>query len=141
MALTYQQIIDELPEDWQKTMLAMYDSGASDREVMRELNLTPYRWDTLMKELSGDFGETVELGRMLSHAWWETLGRKSVKSKDLNTQLYVAVMKNRFGWSEKQNDPGVNGVDAGNMSDDDLNRMVKDLLAKWEQGRGKTVAS
>lgn len=139
MAMTYESIVAELPEDWQKTALAMYDSGASDREVMRELGLTPSRWKTLEQALTGEFMEVVELGRMLSHAWWETLGRKSVKDKDLNTSLYVAVMKNRFGWSEKQNDPNISGVDASNLSDEDLNRMVKDLMAKWEQARGKTA--
>ena len=70
----------------------------------------------------------------------QSLGRKGVLDpKLLDTTLYVAVMKNRYGWSEKQNDPHVTGVDAGNLSDDDLNRMVKDLMAKWEQARGKTV--
>ena len=68
------------------------------------------------------------------------MGRKGVLDpKLLDTTLYVAVMKNRYGWSEKQNDPNVSGLDAGNLSDDDLNRMVKDLMAKWEQARGKTV--
>jgi hypothetical protein len=139
MALDYDSVLAELPKDWQKTALAMYDSGASDREVMRELGLTPTRWRILEQSLTGDFPEVVELGRMLAHAWWETLGRKSVLDKDLNTPLYVAVMKNRFGWSEKQNDPNVSAVDGKNLSDEDLNRMVKDLMAKWEQARGKTV--
>jgi hypothetical protein len=139
MALNYDTVLAELPDDWQKTALAMYDSGASDREVMRELGLTPTRWRILEQSLTGEFPEVIELGRMLAHAWWETLGRVNIKEKDLNTPLYVAVMKNRFGWSEKQNDPHVTGVDGKNLSDDDLNRMVKDLMAKWEQARGKTV--
>lgn len=140
MALDYDTIIEELPEDWQKTALAMYDSGASDREVMRELGLTPYRWDTLMQSLTGEFGEVVELGRMLSHAWWESLGRKGVlEPKLLDTTLYVAVMKNRYGWSEKQNDMTV--TDGKNLSEDDLNRMVKELMTKWEKTKGKTVLS
>ena len=70
MAMTYESIVAELPEDWQKTALAMYDSGASDREVMRELGLTPSRWKILEQSLTGEFMEIVELGRMLSHAWW-----------------------------------------------------------------------
>lgn len=139
MALDYDKVVAELPEDWEKTALAMYDSGASDREVMRELNLTPTRWRILEQSLTGRFPEIVELGRMLAHAWWETLGRKGIYNKDLNTPLYVAVMKNRFGWSEKQNDPNVSGLDAQNLGEDDLNRMVKELMAKWEQAKGKTV--
>lgn len=139
MALDYDKVVAELPEDWEKTALAMYDSGASDREVMRELNLTPTRWRILEQSLTGRFPEIVELGRMLAHAWWETLGRKGIYNKDLNTPLYVAVMKNRFGWSEKQNDPNIGGLDAQNLGEDDLNRMVKDLMAKWEQAKGKTV--
>ncbi len=140
MALSYDTVLAELPDDWQKTALSMYDSGASDREVMRELGLTPARWRILESSLTGDFPEIVELGRMLAHAWWETLGRKGVMDpKMLDTSLYVAVMKNRYGWSEKHNDPNVSGVDAGNMSEDDLNRAVKELMAKFEDGRGKTA--
>jgi hypothetical protein len=61
-------------------------------------------WDRWLKE-EPLFSETIKTGRMLSHAWWMSTGRKGtiiVKGAPMvNTALWFINMKNRFGWRDK----------------------------------------
>ncbi len=120
--------------DWQKKMLAMYAAGCSNREVMRELDLTPNRWRALEKDiLASDFAELVEYGLMLSAAWWEEQGRVNLRNKDFNTSLWLANVKARLGW----------GTDAANESEmqasdsEDLKRQLSVLMDKYSNGPAK----
>lgn len=120
--------------DWQKKMLAMYAAGCSNREVMRELDLTPNRWRALEKDiLASDFAELVEYGLMLSAAWWEEQGRVNLRNKDFNTSLWLANVKARLGW----------GTDAANENEmqasdsEDLKRQLNILMDKYSNGPAK----
>jgi hypothetical protein len=128
--------LDKNPE-WRKTVLSLYDQGASDREVMRELSLTPGAWDTLYKDvLESDFQELVDFGRAMSHAWWESQGRINLKTKGFNTSLWTINMKNRFGWSEKT-EQSLTQIDFENMDDSVLIKKITELNKKMDLGRGK----
>ena len=136
------QILAELEKresNWRKEMLSLYDQGASDREVMRELGLTPAQWNTLSRDpMSSDFLEISELGRLMAHAWWEAEGRKNLYNNKFNTALYKFQMSNRFGWSEKT-ESSLTNIDFANMDDQVLMKEIRELSARLELGRSKTT--
>lgn len=117
-------------EDWRREALNMYDQGAFDREVMRELDLQPDEWRVLFGDPSyNDFRELVTVGRAYSAAWWEMQGRKNIHNPKFNTTLYKSMMSNHFGWSDKS-ETSTTRLDFSNMSNDDLVRTVKELSEK-----------
>ena len=123
-------ILEKRDKDWRAEALNLYDQGAFDREVMRQLDLTPEKWKLLMEDIYiSDFREVVEVGRALSHAWWETQGRKNLYNSKFNTQLYKTMMSNHFGWSDKS-ETSMTRLDFENMNDADLLRTIKGLSAK-----------
>lgn len=49
-----------------------------------------------------DFAQLVDYGRLAAKAWWMELGRKGASGKhSINYSVWYAVMKNRFGWSDR----------------------------------------
>lgn len=117
-------------DKWRDTILAMYDQGASDREIMRYLNLTPAAWQMLRDDIvTSDFGELIELGKMYSWAWWEAQGRKNLNTKQFNASLWTINMKNRFGWSEKS-EQSLTNVDVLTLDTESLNEKARKLQAK-----------
>jgi hypothetical protein len=133
-------ILDKLgarEHDWRREALNLYDQGAFDREVMRELDLTPEMWRVLTESPNyREFSEVVEIGRAFSAAWWETQGRKNLNNSKFNTALYKSMMSNHFGWSDKT-EQSMTRLDFSNLNDDDLFRTIKELSAKLE-GSTKT---
>lgn len=95
----------DLSEGWQTTVLEMYKEGASDVEVkalIYELrgSFSNDLWDRWLEE-EEQFSETIKVGKMLSAAWWQSAGRKNLKSGDFNYTGWYMNMKNRFGWKDK----------------------------------------
>lgn len=126
-------------EDWRKEMVHLYDDGASDREVMRELGITPIQFEILYKDISSsDFRELAELGNVLAHAWWEAQGRKNLFNNKFNTQLYKFQMGNRYGWSEKT-ESSLTRLDFSNMDDQSLMREIEDLQKRLERRAATSV--
>jgi hypothetical protein len=127
---------DKFPE-WRKTLVDLYDQGASDVEVMRALRLSPSAFEALAKDqLESDFGELVAFGHTLSKAWWMQQGRTNLHTKGFQTSLYTINMKNRFGWSEKQ-EISQGEAEFSNMSDEDLQKKIETLRKKFSLSRGK----
>ena len=119
----------KVPE-WRKTLLGLYDQGASDREVMRELGLTPGAFEVLYNDMiESDFRELVDIGHVYAHAWWEGQGRKNLTTRGYNTSLWTINMKNRFGWSEKT-EQSLTNIDVSDMDDEKLMRTIKDLNSR-----------
>ena len=88
-------------------MLQLYAEGCSDVEVHTELEIsgdTFYRW---IKE-NPEFSETVKQGKELSKAWWLAQARRCLEyssgpgTSRLDAALWYMNMKNRFGWSDRQ---------------------------------------
>lgn len=126
-------------DDWRKTMMSMYAEGASDREVLVALKLSPGAWRLLEENvLDSDFSELVTLGRIWAQAWWERMGRTNLTTPKFNTALWGLQMKNRFGWSEKSEESRVN-IDMTNKDDATLQREIEDLKKQYEKTRGKTT--
>lgn len=85
---------------WAKILLEEYSQGASDVEVCAELKLTEKEFDQRLIE-DELFARLVQIGRMQAKAFWYKQGRLGLRDRTFNGKLYVDIMKNRFGWSER----------------------------------------
>ena len=134
----FEKVVPELEsreELWQKEMLDLYLQGASDYEVMRELDLTPAKWATMEQAaFDSNFRETVEVGRAMARAWWETIGRTNIKNTKFNTALYKFNMANRFGWTEKS-ETSMTNVDFSNMDNQTLNDTIQGLYKRLQDAK------
>ncbi len=75
--------------------------GASIEELGLELDVgytTIYRW----MEQHEDFRQAVKKGREYSQGWWMKEAREALRDGKFNSTLWYMNMKNRFGWSDKQ---------------------------------------
>jgi len=131
--------LEKTHENWRKTLLEMFKEGASDREVCCALQLSKGAWDTLMAaQLECDFAELVDMGRLVSQAWWETQGRKNLHNGKFQYGGWTIQMKNRFGWSEKS-ESSMTQLDLNSLDDAALSREIKLLLKANDTGRAKTT--
>lgn len=96
----------DLEPGWQETILALYEMGASDAEVKAEIyrmrgSFSNDLWDRWKRD-EPQFSEAIKAGKMLSEAWWHSMGRLSLQNKEFSYTGWYMNMKNRFGWSDKQ---------------------------------------
>jgi len=88
-------------EDMCDKVVELMSQGASKCEVGLELGITEdtfYRW---IKEHKL-FSEAVKKGEWFSKGAWEKMGRLSLRDKDFNYTGWYMNMKNRHGYSDKQ---------------------------------------
>lgn len=98
--------IDSLPKEWYKDVLALYKEGASDVEIKALIyewrgSFSNDLWDRWLRE-EPEFSETIRAGRLLSEAWWNRSGRENLVNREFNFHGWYMNMRNRFGWSDKQ---------------------------------------
>ena len=98
--------VKTLPQDWEEVILSMYAEGAGDVEVMKQIwewtgSFSYKLWERWIKE-EDRFKEVIDMGGILSKAWWERNGRKNIDNKGFNSVLWYMNMKNRFGWADTQ---------------------------------------
>ena len=121
------QLVDTQPlkSTWAITAINEYKEGASDVEVASTLNIT---METFHKEYESTllFKQIVDLGRMLSTAWWYKQGRTNLHNKAFNNMLWIFNMKNRQGWAEKT-ESTTNDVP---MDQKSLDELQSDIMAK-----------
>jgi hypothetical protein len=98
--------IESLPKEWYKEVLELYTNGAADIEIFALIykwrgSFSNDLWARWMKEES-QFSETIKIGRSLSESWWNKEGRTNLKEKSFNYTGWYMNMKNRFGWTDRQ---------------------------------------
>lgn len=104
----------DFPKDWKQRVLEEYKSGASDVEIYASyLDICHETFTRLLNEDS-EFSETIKKGRKLSEAWWVANGRINLKDKDFNYTGWYMNMKNRFRWTDRQEQShgGIEGAPA-----------------------------
>ncbi len=120
-----------LPSGWEKTLASEYLEGASDVEVRAKLRMTQGVWDSLYGDpVNTQFREVVDFGHILSKAWWMSKARKNLHDKTFNANLWLMVMKNQFGWSEKTT---FTTKEVTELSDDELMERIKELNKKVDK--------
>ena len=127
--------------DWVTKVRELYDEGATDVEVMKELKWTEKKFSEYYTTSEG-FKALVDFGRLSAKAWWVQKGRKNLENRSFNTPLYAIYMKNNFGWSEKQETTG-NVKPVEMMSADELKQEWQKnlpLMAKYLKTEGMTDA-
>jgi hypothetical protein len=127
--------------DWVTKVQELYDEGATDVEVMKELKWTEKKFSEYYSTSEG-FKALVDFGRLSAKAWWMQKGRKNLENRSFNTPLYAIYMKNNFGWSEKQETTG-NVKPVEMMSADELKQEWQKnlpLMAKYLKTEGMTDA-
>jgi hypothetical protein len=97
--------LSSLPEGWEGQLINMYSSGAADVEVMAWIamvrgSFSRDLWRRWLNEESV-FSDIIEMGRMLSEAWWSKLGRENVKNNQFNSIMFIWRTRNQFGWNDK----------------------------------------
>ena len=88
-------------EKYCEIIIELMSEGASIEEVAAELGVvkqTLYNWMNSYPE----FKEAKMRGEQLSKAWWMRQGRIALRDKEFSPTLFYMNMKNRFGWSDKQ---------------------------------------
>ena len=108
-----------------------FDSFAGKIGVSKK---TLYNWC----EMDPDFEEAKEIGQMMGLLYWETFGKDHVLnvsekngdssfSKSINATVWLSIMKNRFGWREKQADEAPDTVvnNTINFTQDQIREMIK----------------
>ncbi|MEK7603870.1 MAG: hypothetical protein AAB461_01990 [Patescibacteria group bacterium] len=93
--------IKDLPKNWKDLILKEMEAGASKQEVKVLLHISNDLFERFMKE-SKEFSETVYYGVELAEAWWLKQGRINLNNKQFNYGSWYMMMKNRFGWKDRQ---------------------------------------
>ena len=117
-----------------------YSTGYSDVEVMKLLKMTKTTFYTTMED-NEDFREFIEMGRVLSEAWWMEQGRTNLKPRQgerFDTALFTFMTKNRFGWSEKL---GIDKDNPGsNLTTDELATKSQNYMHDQAKKLGRDVS-
>jgi len=108
-----------------------YAEGMSDAEVMEILKMSRKEFERKL-EKDPIFREWIEMGRTLSEAWWMRKGRTSIHDNKFNTNLWMFIAKNRFGWAEKVEQKG---NESSTTSLDQIKREMARLVDKMKSGK------
>lgn len=90
--------LKDLPQGWQTKLLEMGREGMLDIDAIAYLGISRETFYEFLDEYE-EFTNTVNEMRIYSHTWWASIPRKGFKegkSKDLNSNLWHLVMRNKF---------------------------------------------
>lgn len=112
-------------------MIEMYQAGASDIEVCSALKLSEKEFENRFKN-DDLFQRLVQIGRLHAKAWWFNLARANLHNRSFKVDLWLAVMRNRWGWSDNKAKIEESKPEE-QMSTEELQAEIQRLLKKREQ--------
>lgn len=121
--------------EWVAKSQKAYEEGASDVEVCAIIGITETKFHELYQKHTA-FKNLVDIGRMRSKAWWYQQVRLGLKGQ-FNTPAWVAVMRNRFGWTDKSENH--QAVPTENLSYEDILKRIRQLTKEVEKQNGKLL--
>lgn len=111
-------------------MIEMYQAGASDIEICSALKLSEKEFERRFKD-DELFRRLVEIGRLHAKAWWYNLARSNLWNKSFKADLWLTVMRNRWGWSDNKSKVE-EAKPEEQMSMEELHSEINRLLKKRE---------
>jgi hypothetical protein len=90
--------LNDLPDGWQIRLREMGQEGMHDIDAIVYLGISKETFYDFLNDFP-EFTDTIQEMRNLSHTWWASIPRKGFKegkSKDLNSNLWNLVMRNKF---------------------------------------------
>ena len=127
--------LNDLPNNWQLMCIEMGKEGHFDVDLRVALGINKETFYRLLEE-EPLFSETVQEFRELSHTWWASIPRKGFKngeSKNLNSNLYSLIMRNRFkdDWNAEKK---VDITTGGDKLDSNNKIQIEILKTKLDEG-------
>lgn len=127
--------LNDLPTNWKLICIEMGQEGHFDVDLRVKLGITKETFYSLL-EHEPEFYETVQEFRELSHTWWSSIPRKGFKngeSKNLNSNLYSLIMRNRFkdDWNVEKK---VDITTGGDKLDSNNKIQIEILKTKLDEG-------
>lgn len=111
-------------------MIDMYQTGASDIEICSALKLSEREFESRYKN-DEIFCRLVQIGRLHAKAWWFRLARDNLHNRAFKTDVWLAVMRNRWGWSDSKSKVEETKPDE-QLSQEELQSEINRLLKKRE---------
>lgn len=90
--------LEDLPVGWQIRLREMGQEGMLDIDAIVYLGIARDTFYSMLEEYP-EFLDTVQEMRQYSESWWASIPRKGFKdgkSKELNSNLWALVMRNKF---------------------------------------------
>tara|TARA_R110000772_G_C13306320_1_gene439381 strand:+ start:2218 stop:2583 length:366 start_codon:yes stop_codon:yes gene_type:complete len=100
--------------------------GLSIEEVCYELKIckqTFYNWC----EQHPEFLDSKKKGLDFSQGWWMKQGRVNLENQKFNSTLFYMNMKNRFGWTDKQQiDQKQTNIDLSSLTTEEIRELLNE---------------
>lgn len=109
-------------------MIQEYQKGASDIEICSTLKLSEKEFENRYKN-DEIFQRLVQIGRLHAKAWWYNLARSNLHDRAFKVDLWLAVMRNRWGWSDSKSKVEESKPEQ-QMSQEEMREEIERLLAK-----------
>lgn len=90
--------LNDLPLGWETKLIEMGQEGMLDIDAIVYLGISKETFYEFLDEYP-IFTDTVSRMRNASHTWWASIPRKGFKdgkSKEVNSNLWALVMRNKF---------------------------------------------
>ena len=93
--------LEDLPKGWEESIISMSKEGASIVEIAIELDISRTTLAAMTKR-DEYFLNTIKRCKRYCEGWWLRKGRTELENRDFSSTLWYMNMKNRFGWTDKQ---------------------------------------